>query len=205
MSDFQRSTNNQWPTRKNLPAGSSGNTLSSTKVEIGSSSGSRVTTRASPTKCDSSPVARPFKGTSRSRAPLIRTIPSMNPTSKNAKQIIWRKRFGVRGLFAFSGSSKAGPVPYATPKSPGSRVGAYHCVPRALGGSTSADNRVLLPPECHDRVHRQRLSVSKPSLPAEAFEGPEPDDGKLSGPVLRGLAPSNGASYSVKHSIRADQ
>jgi hypothetical protein len=109
--------------------------------------------------------ARPFKGTSRSRAPLIRTIPSMNPTSKNAKQIIWRKRFGVRGLFAFSGSSKAGPVPYATPKSPGSRVGAYHCVPRALGGSTSADNRVLLHPECHDRVHRRRLSVSKPCLP----------------------------------------
>src|SRR3984957_8383675 len=41
----------------------------------------------------------------------------------------------------------------------------HHCVPRALGGSTSADNRVLLHPECHDRVHRQRLSVSKPRLP----------------------------------------
>jgi len=26
----------------------------------------------------------------------------------------------------------------------------------------------------------------------EAFEGPEPDEGKLSRPVLRGLAPSNG-------------
>ena len=26
----------------------------------------------------------------------------------------------------------------------------------------------------------------------EAFEGPEPDDGKLSRPVLRGPAPSNG-------------
>ena len=41
----------------------------------------------------------------------------------------------------------------------------HHCVPRALGGSTSADNRVLLHPECHDRVHRRRLSVSKPCLP----------------------------------------
>ena len=41
----------------------------------------------------------------------------------------------------------------------------HHCVPRALGGSTSADNRVLLHPECHDRVHRQRFSVSKPRLP----------------------------------------
>jgi hypothetical protein len=28
--------------------------------------------------------------------------------------------------------------------------------------------------------------------PKEAFEGPEPYDGKLSRPVLRGLAPSNG-------------
>jgi RNA-directed DNA polymerase len=41
----------------------------------------------------------------------------------------------------------------------------HYCVSRAMGGSTSADNRVLLHPECHDRVHRQRLSVSKPRLP----------------------------------------
>jgi RNA-directed DNA polymerase len=41
----------------------------------------------------------------------------------------------------------------------------HHCVPLVKGGSKSADNRVLLHPECHDRVHRQRLSVSKPRLP----------------------------------------
>ena len=41
----------------------------------------------------------------------------------------------------------------------------HHCVPRVLGGSTNATNRVLLHPECHDRVHRQRLLVSKPRLP----------------------------------------
>jgi RNA-directed DNA polymerase len=41
----------------------------------------------------------------------------------------------------------------------------HHRVPRALGGSTSAENRVLLHPECHDRVHRQHLSVPKPRLP----------------------------------------
>ena len=40
----------------------------------------------------------------------------------------------------------------------------HHCVPRVMGGSTSADNRVLLHPECHDRVHYLRLSVSKPRL-----------------------------------------
>ncbi len=40
----------------------------------------------------------------------------------------------------------------------------HYCVPRTMGGSTSAENRVLLHPECHDRVHRLRLSVSKPRL-----------------------------------------
>jgi len=41
----------------------------------------------------------------------------------------------------------------------------HYCVPRGLGGSRSADNCVLLHPECHDRVHRQHLSISKPRLP----------------------------------------
>lgn len=41
----------------------------------------------------------------------------------------------------------------------------HYCVPRAMGGSTSAQNRVLLHPECQDRVHRLRLSVSKARLP----------------------------------------
>ena len=40
----------------------------------------------------------------------------------------------------------------------------HYCVPRTMGGSTSAENRVLLHPECLDRVHRLRLSVSKPRL-----------------------------------------
>jgi RNA-directed DNA polymerase len=41
----------------------------------------------------------------------------------------------------------------------------HYCVPRVMGGSTSADNRVLVHPECHDRVHRQRILVSPPRLP----------------------------------------
>jgi len=41
----------------------------------------------------------------------------------------------------------------------------HHCVPRVMGGSRSAENRVLLHPECHDRVHRQRIPVSKPRPP----------------------------------------
>ena len=40
----------------------------------------------------------------------------------------------------------------------------HYCVPRVKGGSTSATNRVLLHPECHDKVHRLGLSVSKPRL-----------------------------------------
>ena len=40
----------------------------------------------------------------------------------------------------------------------------HHCVPRVLGGSSDATNRVLLHPECHDRVHRQCLPLSKPRL-----------------------------------------
>jgi RNA-directed DNA polymerase len=40
----------------------------------------------------------------------------------------------------------------------------HYCVPRVMGGSTGATNCVLLHPECHDWVHRQRLPVSKPRL-----------------------------------------
>src|SRR5215470_10725969 len=45
------------------------------------------------------------------------------PTSKNAKETIWRERFGVRGLFAFSGSFNAGSAPCAIQRSLGSRAG----------------------------------------------------------------------------------
>jgi len=42
----------------------------------------------------------------------------------------------------------------------------HHCVPRVMGGSRSVENRVLLHPECHNRVHDQRIAVSKPRLPS---------------------------------------
>src|SRR5260370_16735015 len=41
----------------------------------------------------------------------------------------------------------------------------HYCVPRVLGGSTSAANRVLLHPECHYKVHRQHISISTSLLP----------------------------------------
>jgi len=40
----------------------------------------------------------------------------------------------------------------------------HHCVPRVFGGPASAENRVLLHPECRDTVQHQRLFVSKPRL-----------------------------------------
>jgi RNA-directed DNA polymerase len=40
----------------------------------------------------------------------------------------------------------------------------HYCLSRTMGGSNSAENCLLLHPECHDRVHRLRLSVSKPRL-----------------------------------------
>jgi RNA-directed DNA polymerase len=38
----------------------------------------------------------------------------------------------------------------------------HHIVQRVLGGSDTRENRVLLHPECHRKVHNQNLSVSKP-------------------------------------------
>src|SRR3984893_5908177 len=112
---------------------------------------------------------------------------------KNAKRIIWRKRFGVRGLFAFSGSSNTGPVPCATPRSPGSRVGAFiiaspvhWVVPRVQTTASCSIQSATIGFIANIFPYRNRVSLK------EAFEGLEPDDGKLSRPVLRGLAPSNG-------------
>ncbi len=39
---------------------------------------------------------------------------------------------------------------------------SHHIEWRSHGGKDRADNRVLLHPECHERLHRQGLTVSKP-------------------------------------------
>lgn len=38
----------------------------------------------------------------------------------------------------------------------------HHIIWRSRGGRDEADNRVLLHPDCHERLHRQGLTVSKP-------------------------------------------
>ncbi len=39
---------------------------------------------------------------------------------------------------------------------------SHHIIWRSLGGGDGTDNRVLLHPDCHERLHRQGLTVSKP-------------------------------------------
>jgi len=97
------------------------------------------------------------------------------------------------GHFAFSGIYSAGSASCVIRTSPGSRAGvsiiaspAGRVVPRAqitvfcfIPSATTG-----FTPKAFSFPNRVSLK--------EAFEGLEPDDGKLSRPVLRGLAPSNG-------------
>ena len=66
----------------------------------------------------------------------------------------------------------------------------HHVTWRSLGGSDTAENRVLLHPNCHRQVHNLNLSVSKPR-PDGAFARLEPYEGKLSRTVLRGADSGN--------------
>src|SRR5258708_37833033 len=118
----------------------------------------------------------------------------MKLTSRNAKEIICRKRFGVLVLFAFSGMKKPDFAPNATSESHGSRVGGFTTAPpvcwvvqrvrkTASYFILSATTRFIA------SIFPSRNRVS----PKEAFEGLELCAGKLACTVLRGLGPSNGA------------
>jgi len=62
----------------------------------------------------------------------------------------------------------------------------HHVVWKVLGGSDRIDNLALLHPDCHRQVHSRRTTVVNRVLTKSAFEGLEPDAGKLASPVLRG-------------------
>jgi hypothetical protein len=79
----------------------------------------------------------------------------------------------------------------------------HHCVPRVMGGSQSAENRVLLHPECHDRVHRQRIPVSSRVSPKEAFEGLELCEVNFHAQFLEGWTGAIPSGYSVIRSESA--
>ncbi len=106
---------------------------------------------------------------------------------KNAKQITCGIRFGVLAPFAFSGMNNADIAPCATSGLPASQVGAFTTaspvcwvvrpMPRtAFYFIRSATTGFV----ASVSTYRNRVSFS------EAFEGLEPDEGKLSRPVLRG-------------------
>jgi RNA-directed DNA polymerase len=62
----------------------------------------------------------------------------------------------------------------------------HHVVWKVHGGSDRLDNLALLHPTCHQQVHSLRLEVPRPGVSDDAFEGLEPDEVKVSRPVLRG-------------------
>jgi RNA-directed DNA polymerase len=61
----------------------------------------------------------------------------------------------------------------------------HHVVWKTHGGSDRLDNLVLLHPACHRQVHSLWSEVPRPGAPGDAFEGLEPDEMKVSCPVVR--------------------
>ena len=111
----------------------------------------------------------------------------MSPTSRNAKRTTCRTRFGVLVLFAFSGMNNVDVAPCATSELPGSQVGAFITaspVPWAVRPMPRTAFYFIRSAMTGFIVsvwpYRNRVSLW------EAFEGLEPDEGKLSRPVLRG-------------------
>jgi hypothetical protein len=111
----------------------------------------------------------------------------MRPTSRNAKQITCGTRFGVLVLFAFSGMNNVDVAPCATRELPGSQVGAFTTVPPVFGvvRPTPRTAFYFIRSAMTGFIVSVLLCRNRVSL-LEAFEGLEPDEGKLSRPVLRG-------------------
>jgi hypothetical protein len=161
-----------------------------------------VTTRASPTKvrlllASSTPIQRHIKVKSTANPYDPVDEPYFEKREADHMQDTFR---GTRTL-RFLWNEQRGLCPICSTKitrNTGWR--AHYCVPLVLGGSKGAGNRVLLHPECHDRVHRQRISVSKPRLLLKGVR-PELCDWKLSRTVLRGLDGSNPVRLLAKAGV----
>src|SRR5215472_1867606 len=123
----------------------------------------------------------------------IPTTPPMKPTSKNAKKLICESRFGVLVSFAFFGMSRAVSVLFVISRSPGLRDGA--CITASLAQwvvqPVPRTASCFIPSAMTGFIASVFLYPNRVSCP-EAFEALEPDDGKLSRPVLRGPGLSNG-------------
>jgi RNA-directed DNA polymerase len=71
----------------------------------------------------------------------------------------------------------------------------HHLLEKVKGGSDQASNLVMLHPNCHRQIHSQKIQVVKPVPILGASQRLEPDEGKLSSPVLRGRRSGN--TFSV--------
>jgi hypothetical protein len=90
------------------PTGANRNTLRRVVVATGPSSLKSVMTKASPFRFGcGTPVAHPSSDTLKSKLTRTPTTLPLRPTSKNAKKLICRIRFGVLARFAFSGVNNA--------------------------------------------------------------------------------------------------
>ncbi len=175
-------------------AGANRSTLLSTAVTIGPSSAKCwMTLDSAGTSGFYAPAAHPSSDTPKYKEMRIPTTPPMRPTSRNAKKFTCENRFGVHVSFAFSGMNSAVSALFAISGSPGLRAGvctiaslarwvvrpaqriASYFIPSAMTGFIA----YVFP-------YPNRVSFQ------EAFEVLEPDDGKLSRPVLRGPGLSNG-------------
>ena len=99
---------------------------------------------------------------------------------------------GTRTL-AFSGMYKPASAPSARSASPRLRGGVFIIASPACCAARTASRTVPYFIQSATTGFIASIFPSRNRVsPKQAFEGPEPYDGKLSRPVLRGPAPSNG-------------
>jgi hypothetical protein len=180
-------------TQESLHVGANRSTLLTTTARIGPSSAKRWMTLDSQRKSGfCAPAAQPSSGISKYEETRIPTIPPMKPTSRNAKKFTCANRFGARVSFASSGMNSAVSARFAIPKSPGFRAGVCTIASLARWVVRLAQRTVscFIPSAMTGFIiyvfpYPNRISFQ------EAFEVLEPDEGKLSCPVLRGPGLSN--------------
>jgi hypothetical protein len=118
-----------------------------------------------------SSVTRPFNDTSRSKAKPTHTTSAYATYFEKREADHMAATFRGTQTLRFLWKFQRGICPVCSiriTRITGWRL--HHRVPRVMGGSKSAENRVLLHPECHDRVHRQGISVSLPRLPERGVQ-----------------------------------
>lgn len=175
-------------------AGANRSTSHSTADRTGRSSARRGLTMDSQARSGFyAPAAHPSSDIRKYKATRIPTTLPMRPTSKDGKKLICGNRFGVHVSFAFSGMNSAVSALFVISKSPGFRVGACTTASLARWVVQPAQLTVsyFIPSAMTGFIVYVSLYPNRVSF-QEAFEVLEPDDGRLSRPVLRGPGLRNG-------------